>query len=430
MMWRDGEVLSLRRRWGAPGRGCAEVEVRLTRAPSGATSLLPGDVRRAVVYEALVGVPQPGEHVRLEVSALDRRLGTGGHAMVSARLDAFPVDPPREGHLVKCRYMPDQVMVTGVDEQDTPYHEVLSRPIDSLDLDSMPVVVADLHSSLPAILAGLRAPLTPAAGACRSDDAGPVAPSPRAATAQPGGPAPAPGHTDGASLPRVVYIMTDGGALPLAYSRTVAALTQAGWLAGTVTVGQAWGGDLEATSVHNGLLAARHVLGADITIVVQGPGNLGTDTPWGFSGVACGDAINAVGALGGRPVACLRVSQADPRERHRGISHHSLTAYGRVALVPADVVVPALDQATMPGARQLDAVVRTQAEEVCAPRAAGGQHRLVEVNLDGLREALEKAERATGLRLSTMGRGLDEDEAAFLAAAAAGRHARRLLLEE
>ena len=55
-----------------------------TRAPAGADTLLPGDVRRAVAYEELLGAPAPGERVRLEVSALDRRLGTGGHAMVTA----------------------------------------------------------------------------------------------------------------------------------------------------------------------------------------------------------------------------------------------------------------------------------------------------------------------------------------------------------
>ena len=408
MMWRDGEVLSLRRRWGAPGRGCVEVEVRVTRAPAGADTLLPGDVRRAVAYEELLGAPAPGERVRLEVSALDRRLGTGGHAMVTARLDALTVDPPREGHLVKCRYMPDQVMVTGVDEQDTPHHETLSQPVDRLGLEGMPAVVADLHSSLPAVLAGLRAPLAGRSPGSGADGVTRDAPS-------------------GTGGPRVAYVMTDGGALPLAYSRTVTALTEAGWLAGAVTVGQAWGGDLEAVSVHNGLLAARHVLGADVAVVVQGPGNLGTDTPWGFSGVACGDAVNAVATLGGRAVACLRVSQADPRPRHLGVSHHSTTAYGRVALRAADVVVPRLEEASTRAARELAATVRRQAEDLCAPRAEGGRHRLVEVGLVGLRDALEDVERQTGVRLSTMGRWLEEDEAAFLAAAAAGRHAGALL---
>ena len=109
-----------------------------------------------------------------------------------------------------------------------------------------------------------------------------------------------------------------------------------------MTTGQSFGGDLETVTVHTGLLAARHVLGADIAVIAQGPGNLGTGTRWGFSGVAAGEAVNAVAALGGRPVASLRISDADPRMRHRGVSHHSLTAYGRVALARADVVVPAL----------------------------------------------------------------------------------------
>ena len=383
MMWRDGVVSGARTAWGPAGRSCAELDVEITGAPKGASSLMPGLQVRAVAYEALTGLPGAAERVRLEVSALDRALGTGGHAMVSSRLDVLPPDPPREGHLVKARYMPDQVMVTGVDEQGTTHHGLLSQPIGDVDLEGMPVVVADLHSSLPAVLAGLRSP-------------------------------------DSQEQPRVAYIMTDGGALPLAYSRVVAVLSQAGWLAGTVTAGQAWGGDIEAVSVHNALLAARHVLHADAAVVIQGPGNLGTETPWGFSGVACGDAVNAIATLGGRPVACLRVSQADARPRHLGISHHSMTAYGRVALAGADVVVPILEGA-------LGAQVRREAEVLCEPRPGAAQHRLVEVPADGLMELLRAAEAETGVRLSTMRRGLDEDTAAFIAAAAAGRHVRRIL---
>ena len=387
MMWRDGEILTLRRNWGPPGRRCAELVVRVTAAPSRADSLQVNRRLRAIAYETVTGIPGVGEEVRMDVSALDRGLGTGGHAMVVARPGVLPEDPVREGHLVKARYMPDQVMVAGVDEQGAVHHELLCAPIDDLTLEGTPVVIADLHSALPAILAGARA-------------------------------------TRGAhDQVRAVYVMTDGGALPLAYSRTVAALRRVGWLAGTVTSGQAWGGDVEAVSVHNALLAARHVLGADLVVLAQGPGNLGTDTPWGFSGVACGDAVNAVAVLGGRAIACLRVSQADARERHRGISHHSMTAYGRVALTAADIVVPGL-----PGAlgEQIDA----QARELCGPRPRGARHHRVDTGVDGLTEVLEEAQNATGIRLSTMGRGLHEDTAAFLAAAAAGRYAETLLHEQ
>jgi hypothetical protein len=208
----------------------------------------------------------------------------------------------------------------------------------------------------------------------------------------------------------VAYVMTDGGALPLWFSRTVAGLRAAGALIGTVTAGQAFGGDLEAVTLHSALLAARAVLHADVIVVAQGPGNLGVGTPWGFSGVAAGEAVNAVAALAGSPIASLRLSDADPRERHRGISHHSRTAYGRVALAAADVVVP--DPLPQPLA---DDVERDLAE-------VAGRHRVVRVPIDGLDEALA----ASPVPLSTMGRGLAQDRAYFLAAAAAGRHAGRL----
>ena len=104
--------------------------------------------------------------------------------------------------------------------------------------------------------------------------------------------------------------MTDGGALPLGFSRTVSALAEAGWLASTITVGQAFGGDLEAVNVHTGLLAAApRRARATSPSWPRGPGNLGTGTRWGFSGTSAGEAVNAAATLGGRAVASLRVSR-------------------------------------------------------------------------------------------------------------------------
>jgi len=346
-------VAAVRREW--PGA----VELDVTSG---------GVTMPALAYPALTGRPQVGDRVLLNATALELGLGTGGYALVVAVPERLPADPAGPGHLVKARYTPLQVTVLGADEQGSPYHEALR---DADDLGGMPVVVADLHSAVPAVLAALRADR--------------------------------PGVT-------AAYLMLDGGALPAWFSRTIASLRAAGWLAGTVTAGQAFGGDLETVTVHTGLLAARHVLGAEVTVVAQGPGNLGSGTRWGFSGVACGEAVNAVAALGGRPVASLRISEADPRPRHRGISHHSLTSYGRVALARADVAVPEL-----PG---------EFGEQVTAQAAPlGERHRLVPVPVDGLMEPLA----GCPVRLSTMGRGLAEDGAYFLAAAAAGRHAARLL---
>jgi hypothetical protein len=325
----------------------------------------------ALAYAELTGTPQVGEWVLLNTTALDLGLGTGGFALVAGRPDAADGDRPGSGHLVKARYTPTQVTVAGVDEQGSPHHDVLA---DADDLAGLPVVVADLHSALPAVVAGLRAA--------------------------------APGV-------RIGYVMTDGGALPAALSATVAGLRAAGALEVTVTTGQAFGGDLEAVTLHTGLLAARLVAGVDVAVVTQGPGNLGTGTRWGFSGVASGEAVNAVAVLGGRPVAALRVSGADARPRHRGLSHHSLTALGRVALRSADVAVPVLTGELAALGEQ----VRDAASVLSPP------HRLVAVGVEGLAEALAHSP----VQLSTMGRGLADDPAAFLAAAAAGRHAATLL---
>jgi len=105
------------------------------------------------------------------------------------------------------------------------------------------------------------------------------------------------------------------------------------------------------------------------------------------------------------------VSGADRRERHRGISHHSRTAYGRALLTPADVPVT-----TMPDP-ELDALVRAQLVELVS--TARATLTVAEVPADGLIDAL----RTSPVGLTTMGRGLDHDPAPFVAAAAAGAHA-------
>ena len=238
------------------------------------------------------------------------------------------------GHLVKARYLPLQAMVAGADEQGSAYHELFA---DADSIEGMPVVVADLHSALAPILLAIEYD-------------------------RPG--------------TRVVYVMSDQGALPLAFSRSVAELRTSGLLAGTVTVGQAFGGDLEAVSLHSGLLAARLALDAELVVVTQGPGNLGTGTRWGFSGVNAGEAINAAAILGGRPVATLRISGADSRERHRGVSHHSLTAYGRVALCPADIAVPDLAGDGSPAMTELtDAIAARRNGADTAPAGHRGSQR-------------------------------------------------------
>jgi hypothetical protein len=239
-------------------------------------------------------------------------------------------------------------------------------------LDAVPVVWMPLHSMLGPVVAGARA----------------------------------------AGADRVVFVMTDGAALPAGFSRLSRALTEAELLAGVVTAGQAFGGDLEAVTAFSGLLAARHVLGADVIAIGDGPGNTGTRTPWGTSNVGSAMALNAAAILGGRPVAALRISEADARPEHRGVSHHSITALSRVALAPVTVPVPALDDTAL----RESIWGRLRAEHL------EERHQLVEANGAPAMERLERH----GITPETMGRDVADDPVFFLSAGAAGVVAGRM----
>ena len=181
--WRNGTVSGTRREWP----GAVELDVSVDGTPAGSAPV------RALAYPALTGCPRPGDRVLINTTALDLGLGTGGYALVIAVPDRLPPDPELAGHLVKARYSPLQATVLGADEQGSPHHDVLR---DADDIGGMPVVVADLHSALPAVLAGVFSEAE-RSGVTRSAAGG---------------------------VPRVVYVMQDGGALPAWFSRTCATL--------------------------------------------------------------------------------------------------------------------------------------------------------------------------------------------------------------
>ena len=321
-------------------------------------------VQRAYAVTGLVGPVSVGDEVVLNTTAVELRLGTGGWHVVHWNLTAGAFSRPGPGHIMKLRYTSLQAD-TGAAEELHP--DVLAG---APGLDGMPVVVGGLHSQVPCVAVAL-------------------------AAARPG--------------VRVAYVMTDGGALPLALSELVPQLERAHLLAGTVTAGHAFGGDHEAVNVPSALVVARHVLEADVAIVAMGPGSVGTGTALGYSALEVAPALDAAARLGGRPVAVCRFSLADERERHHGVSHHTTTALGLTA-GPATVGVPVGPHA---------ARVRDDLE------AAGltGRHRLVEVPDAGVAELLA----ASGLEVTTMGRGPADDPGAFAVAGAAGTVAATLL---
>ena len=166
--------------------------------------------------------------------------------------------------------------------------------------------------------------------------------------------------------------------------------------------------------LHSGLLAAKHVLGADVAVVIQGPGNVGTGTSWGYTGWRQAQALNAVFILHrprGRRAA--RVGRRRPRAAPRDL-HHSRTAYGRVALVPADLCP------THPDGR-----VR-RAGAAPGPRA-GGRRPAGDSRPGRARTVSTRRCAAAPVRPVDHGPRPGRGPRAFLYSAAAGRYAARLL---
>ncbi len=310
----------------------------------------------AINYPALTGTVADGATVVLNRTARLLNLGTGGYDFVMAIVDADDVangaDAP--GHIMKARYTPAQHAVLTLEEQEQ-YADIWTKP-----LDGFPVLVGQLHSQL-----------APAAAALSFR-----------------------GY-------RVAYVMTDAAALMIAFSRSVTAALDLGYIAATITTGQASGGQYETVTVASALLAAKYIVECDAAVVVQGPGNAGTGTKYGFSGLEQANQLDTVAALGGVPIAIARVSEGDQRERHQGMSHHTATSLSLVRDSCRVPLPPTADASSVPPRHAVHFV-------------PGG-------------ETVVDRMQADGFALSTMGRSAAQDGIFFEAAAAAGIFAADLL---
>jgi hypothetical protein len=329
--------------------GLQRVEVDLGDGPERAYTLL-----------QLTGPVAVGDRVVVNTTAVELGLGTGGWHVVHWNLARDEWHERGPGHIIKGRYTSLQADVGSTEEHLESLAEVES-------IDGMPVVAAALHSQVPAVAAAFK---------------------------------------DRAPGARLAYVMTDGAGLPLAMSDLVAAMCARNLLDGTVTCGHAFGGDFEAVSIYSALAVARLVAHADAAVVAMGPGIVGTNTRLGFSGMEVGTILDAAHALDGVPIACLRVSFADERPRHYGLSHHTATALRIATRERVLVAVPQLDDPE-------------QAARLAADLHSAGideRHELVTVDAPDALDLLARHQ----LRVQSMGRPADDDPALFQAAAAAG----------
>ncbi|MGE5701459.1 MAG: DUF3866 family protein, partial [Clostridia bacterium] len=153
------------------------------------------------------------------------------------------------------------------------------------------------------------------------------------------------------------------------------------------------------------LLAAKHVAKADMIVCLLGPGVVGTGTTLGFSAMQLAEVLHAVSMLKGVPIFIPRMSFADQRERHRGISHHTLTLLSRYTLASALVPIPRFPEPEKARllAHQLQ---NTKLEE---------RHVLLHRDVPPV-DRLLTLQREYPLRIETMGRSIEDDSAPFLTA--------------
>jgi hypothetical protein len=280
-----------------------------------------------IAYPRVTGAVEIGDEVLVNVQARELELGSGGFDVLYANLTrGLELDAEPGAHVILLPYTPLQHARLHVEEQGEP----------AASLNGMPVVCCSLHSQVAPVCAALKGL-------------------------------------------RVAYVQLAGGALPLSLSDTLRTLKELGLLAVTVAVAPCFDGDAQCVTTASALLWAGEE--HDVAVCAIGPGIVGTGTRFGHGALAAVEAANAASALGGRPIVAVRVSEADERDRHHGVSHHT-----------AAVLSLAHDEPLVGG-----------------------------TTADGWREA------CAGLPLSHMGRDPDEDPVFFEAAFAAGVLARSLV---
>ncbi len=297
------------------------------------------DGAATVAYPRLTGAVEVGDEVIVNVQARALELGSGGfdvlYVNLSRGLDGAAADG---AHVMTLPYTPLQGATRHV-EEDGELAE---------SLDEMPIVCCSLHSQLAPVCAGL------------------------------GG--------------RVAYVQLGGGALPVSLSDNVRALKREGLLEVAVAASPCLDGDVQAVTPASAL-AWCATQGYEAVVCSIGPGIVGTGSRLGHGGLSAAVAANTAAALGGTPILAVRMSDADRRGRHKGVSHH-VGAILDLCLHDVAVAWP----------------LGLDAPDWLQPRE--------EVDVGDWREACAR------LPLSHMGRGIEDDPTFFMCAYAAGKAAR------
>jgi uncharacterized protein DUF3866 len=368
------------------------------------TISLAGERRAAIADVGLVGSSVQGDDVIVNVQARDLGLGSGGFDIVHVNLTRGLAGEGMDGaHVMKLNYTSLQHAVQPVEDALTGGLDGGTRPsdsggeVDGHTLTSVGTQAGELLSlplQRPVAVLALHGQLAAVAWAF--------------AQARPEA--------------RLGFVQTAGGALPGGHSRTVRTLRERGLLAGHITAGAAYGGEGEAVSTAGALHHGLHTLGWDAAICGPGPGIVGSSSSLGHGGMSALDSAHTAIALGAQTLLVARMSSADERPRHRGLSHHTLTVLD-LLLEPLTVALPAGIRS--PAGADLRASLGSvfgSATERVKPQLELDVDRPARMARHDWRRAPVDmpAYLASGLPAKTMGRVLLEDPLFFGAALAGG----------
>lgn len=297
------------------------------------------------------------DKVLINTTAVELSLGTGGYHFVISNLDNKSKKQSKDGHIMKLRYTPMQIKVKSIEE----FEEYKNKIEAFKTLKNLPVVTGLLHSMLVPFACSYK-------------------------------------YLN--NNKKIVYIMTDEGALPAFLSNNIKLLKQKGIIDSVITCGNAFGGDYEAINYKTALIFAKECLDADVVFISMGPGITGTGTKYGFSGVDQANIIDCINLFKGKAIMIPRVSFADKRNRHYGFSHHMITILRDLTFTKAYIPLNIQDK------EKLDYVKK----------------QIKENNLDNKNEFIYLKEDITkkaldyyGMKVKSMGRNYFDDEEFFKA---------------
>lgn len=320
--------------------------------------------KKALSYLTITPRASKNEEIIVNVTSTMLKLGTGGMDIVTSVIGSMPVNKViPEGHIMKSRYLPSQHSVLTVEAQESIYHDLFKEPF---SLEGKKVLIGELHSMIPICFWAMD-------------------------FLNRGG--------------RMVVIVSDEASIPLSLSSHIRALKNDERFS-TITIGQAFGGTYEAVNLPTALQFATKVLKADLIFVTLGPGVVGSNTRYGYSGIVQASWANIISSLEGLPVWVPRLSESDKRERHQGISHHTITpmvefTYAK-CILPLPIVIGSIGNK-----------INKQIEELQL------KHTIRWLQREPLEELVLHGLKNSTVPIQTMGRKYEDDPIFFLGVAGA-----------